>query len=256
MDNLEYQPREYWNKVASRIRKRAEKNVIAGDDEPYYRYKRGKFLKLFNQINFSGKRILEIGPGPGGNLAEIMKHNPLELCGLDISEEMVGLARKNLAGLGVSIEVLTDQHIHFPDFYFDLSFTSTVLQHTTDDNMLINLISEMCRVTRDDIYIFERIEKKRKGGSLNVGRPIVEYEQAFSRFQFKLEKVKFLDLQVSYLTSGAIRKLFNSKKREEGEQISRVSNFLQKITLPVTTLLDNIFRARRDLTMMHFVRVK
>jgi len=38
----------YWDKVAKSIEARDGGSLIAGDDEPYCRYKRRLFLKLFN----------------------------------------------------------------------------------------------------------------------------------------------------------------------------------------------------------------
>lgn len=252
MHESPYEPREYWNKVAKRIADRNTKSIIAGDDEPYYRYKRKKFLRLFHTINFRDKRVLEIGPGPGGNLLEALKHEPQELSGLDISEEMVVLAQQNLSGKKVTIEQLKDQKINFPENYFDLSFTSTVLQHTTDEHMLTNLVREICRVSRHDIYIFERIEKRRKGNELNMGRTVSEYEQLFGRFGFELRRVEFLDIHISYLTAGFIRKIFNRAHRREGERVSALSRLLQNITLPITSVLDKIFSFQRDLAMLKF----
>lgn len=74
MNNSTYHPEKYWSEVAKVIKKRENgKNVIAGDDEPYYRYKRQKFLSLLHSIDFSNKTLLEIGCGPGGNLIEVSK---------------------------------------------------------------------------------------------------------------------------------------------------------------------------------------
>ena len=53
-----YHPEEYWTEVADRIASRKDENVIAGDDEPYYRYKRKKFLNLLHQVPFKGKTVL------------------------------------------------------------------------------------------------------------------------------------------------------------------------------------------------------
>jgi len=69
--------RKVWSEVGQRIEERDNgENVVAGDDEPYYRYKRKEFLKLLNEVEFGGKSILEIGHGPGGNLMEVYRHNP------------------------------------------------------------------------------------------------------------------------------------------------------------------------------------
>jgi len=80
--------------------------------------------------------VLEIGPVPGGNLLETLKHEPQKLSGLNISKEMVVMAQQNLSGKKVTIEQLKDQKINFPENYFDLSFTSTIVQYTNDEHML------------------------------------------------------------------------------------------------------------------------
>ena len=51
MTNAEYKPEKYWSQVAERIEDRESNNVIAGDDEPFYRYKRAEFLKLLSEID-------------------------------------------------------------------------------------------------------------------------------------------------------------------------------------------------------------
>ena len=42
----QYDPEVYWSRVAGEIEKRGE-NYVAGDDNPYFRYKRQRFLKKF-----------------------------------------------------------------------------------------------------------------------------------------------------------------------------------------------------------------
>ena len=56
-----YHPEPYWSEVANRIKGRKGKNIIAGDDEPFYRYKREKFLSMFKTIDFKAKKVLELG---------------------------------------------------------------------------------------------------------------------------------------------------------------------------------------------------
>ncbi len=174
-----YHPEPYWNEVAKKISRRGEARIIAGDDEPYYRYKREKFLKLFDKIDFQNKIVLEVGSGPGGNLFQILKKQPKELHGVDISDEMVTLSRKILNEKKVVISKTDGQNLQYSSNYFDLSFTSTVLQHNTEEFMLQRIISEICRVTKTDIYTFERIEKRIKGTELCLGRPVNYYQSFF-----------------------------------------------------------------------------
>lgn len=252
---MSYHPETYWNEVAQRVASRGEGNIIAGDDEPYYRYKRKKFLRLLHAIPFSGKTVLEVGPGPGGNLIEIWKHNPRELCGADISGEMIALAQKNLPP-EIRLYRIEGDALPFGEDHFDIVLSSTVLQHTTGAAMLENTIKEMCRVGSGDIYIFERVEKKIRGDELCLGRPAVFYAELFSAHGFKLVRTEFLGVQASYLVSGAIRKILSRKSRREGEKHSSLALLLQKISLPFTSVLDRFIRADRDLAMLHFQKNK
>lgn len=251
-----YHPETYWNEVAERISERKKYKIIAGDDEPYYRYKRNKFLKLFNQINFFNKKVLEVGSGPGGNLWQAQKKNPKELHGVDISDQMISISKEVLKEINVEIKKIDGAYIPYKDLYFNVCYTSTVLQHNTDEEVLVKLISEMCRVTKDEIYIFERIEKKITGTELCLGRPVDYYRYIFQQNGFELMNVGFLNVQVSYWVSGTIRKLFNKRNKKEGEPVSILLSFLQHITLPVTSILDLFLTRKRDLAMMQFQRRK
>lgn len=242
----------YWDQVALQISNRDELNIIAGDNEPYYHYKRKLFLKLLDKIDFEGKSILEIGSGPGGNLFHISGKNPGKLAGVDISAEMIALSGKLLKGKNIEIKKTDGHHLPFEDRSFQLVFTSTVLQHNTDEQLLKNLIKEITRVASKEIIIFERIEKNLQGHESNVGRPVSYYEELFKTNGFSLKSAEFLKIQASYFVCGAIRKIFNSKKRKEGEPVSRLSYFLESASLPITKLIDPLIPSHRDLGMLRF----
>ena len=66
-------------------------------------------------------RMLDIGTGPGRLLREVHQLNPgIELFGLDISESMVQLARKNLAGINANIRQGDIRHTNYADSFFDI----------------------------------------------------------------------------------------------------------------------------------------
>lgn len=249
-----YAPESYWNDVAKEISIRNKGTVIAGDDEPYYRYKREVFLQTFKTLPFFDKKVMELGCGPGGNLVEASAFHPSELWGVDVSSEMLKLAEKQKSDKGIHIKKTNGLIIDFPDLYFDLSYTATVLQHNTNEDSLKKLILELCRVTKKEIYIFERIENRIKGHESNLGRPVTYYEKLFSEGGFSLNTIKPIATPVSYYTCGFIRKVFNSKKRKEGEKPTGIAVLLQSITLPVTSFFDRIIPTKRDLIMLHFNR--
>ena len=252
----EYNPEPYWSEVAERINAREGHNIIAGDDEPYYRYKRERFLRLLKNIDFNDKNILELGAGPGGNIEFILTHfSPKSITDADISAKMLEIASQNIKNSNVKFVKTDGQHLAFDNLNFDLSFAATVLQHNTDEKMLFQIIAELCRVTNDKIVIFEKIESYIKGDELCLGRPVQYYAKAFEKYGFQLIETEFINVKVSYYVSGAIRKLLNSPSRKEGEPLSRISIFMQNITLVGTKILDKVFTSRRNIGKLVFQKM-
>ncbi|MDA3954165.1 MAG: class I SAM-dependent methyltransferase [Bacteroidales bacterium] len=249
-----YHPEPYWSDVANRIKARKGKNIIAGDDEPFYRYKRKKFLSMLNSVDFKANKVLELGCGPGGNLQEVWKKLPLRLVGTDISVDMIELSKDKLPK---EIELIKIDGISLPfkEKEFDYVFTATVLQHNTDEEMLKKIMSELCRVASNKVFLFERIEKNIKGDELCYGRPISYYEQICKLHGFNLISKSFINIRISYYVSGIIRKVFSPNTRKEGEPLSKIATFLQKITLPITKHLDKIFKSNNDIAKLEFNRL-
>ncbi|RDC63333.1 class I SAM-dependent methyltransferase [Adhaeribacter pallidiroseus] len=249
---MNYIPEKYWSKVAQEIARRNNGNVIAGDDEPYYAYKRQQFLKVFNKINFRGKSVLELGSGPGGNLREVAQHQPARLVGVDLSRDMLQLAAQNLKNFPVELVKTNGSGIPLPDNSIDVVYSVTVLQHNTDFKMFRLYLEEMGRVAREKVILFERTEKVEQGDDLNMGRPVSTYAQILKKQGYQLVTTQYLPIHVSYYVCGTIRKLFNSKNRIEGEPLSKFSLFLEKATLPVTRLLDPFLILKKEVTKMEF----
>lgn len=254
MKQENYNPETYWTEVGKRIEERDNGgNIIAGDDEPYYRYKRKEFLKLFNEVDFTDKSVLEIGSGPGGNLLEAWKHNPERLVGVDISDQMVKLSKSRVPS-GVEVVKINGTELPFGDGEFDIVYTATVLQHNTDEAMLKKIMGELSRVSSDKVYLFERIENEIKGDELCLGRPVSYYASIMNDYGFELESEKYINIRASYYVCGAIRKGLNSRDRKEGEPLNKVSKSLQELTLPVTTFLDKTFKSTKDVCRLEFKR--
>lgn len=255
-ENTKYHPEPYWDNVAERIKERKDNEILAGDDEPYYKYKRDRFLRLFKQVDFKNKTVLEIGSGPGANLKEVYDMGAAEIKGVDIAQEMIDLSRSILPYKNIEITKVDGNRLPFNDKRFDIVFTSTVLQHNTDEAMLRNVINEFCRVTKTTAVIFEKIEKNKISGTeLCLGRPVSYYQQLFEENGFKLVNVKFLNIPASFFICGVIRKLFNAPSHKEGEKTNRIVRFLQNISLIFTSRLDNLLTYKRELAKVEFLRV-
>jgi len=251
----DYHPEPYWSQVAAEISARDGVNVIAGDDEPFYVYKRKKFLKLLLELDLEGKHVLEIGPGPGGNLIELAKKKTGRLVGADISEAMIKIARSRLPN-NVELVKTNGTTLPFDNGTFDIVFSATVLQHNSDDKMMRALAAEMARVSGEQVYLFEQVNSKISGDDLMRARPVHYYASIMEAQGFELAETKMIDIVPSYYVCGAIRKGLNPSSRKEGEPLTALSIFLQNVTLPVTKLLDGIITPQKDLARMRFVRKK
>ena len=85
-----------------------------------------------------------------------------------------------------------------------------------------------------------------------MGRPVEWYGELFAKGAFRLTEVRYLNVPVSFLVSGAIRKIFNPRSRREGEAVTPLAAGLQRATLPLTSLLDPLFRSRSGIAMLRF----
>ena len=66
-------------------------------------------------------RVLDVGTGPGWMLLKLYQLNShIQLYGLDISEAMVQLARKNLAGIPADLRQGNIEHTDYEDGFFDI----------------------------------------------------------------------------------------------------------------------------------------
>lgn len=249
-----YHPRTYWTEVAERIQARGLRNLVAGDDTPFYRYKRARFLEEFMEINFRDKSVLEVGCGPGGNLEVVHSASPKRLVGCDISWKMIGLATRNLQAILPDVElVLTDGvTLPFEDKSVDITYTVTVLQHNTDEEMLTSLMREICRVTKEKAFLFEDTSDKVKVGASWAVRPVGYYQTIMEKHGFKLTKVKYISILVNRLASAVILRLTSPRNRKEGEPVPPMTIACQRVCLPLTRLLDRLFTERRGLTKMLF----
>lgn len=250
-----YNPEAYWSEVANRIELRESGGgLVAGDDEPYYRYKRRLFLQMLNQIEFKDKSVLEVGCGPGGNLVEILNHQPKELCGVDISGKMLEAAKRNLPP-SVTLLKSSIGSLPFGDERFDIVFSATVLQHNLDENIFIKLLAEMARVCSQKIYLFERVEKVRYQTDYCIGRPLNAFTDLLNQRGYTLIHAENISIKVSYIMAGMVRKLFNHRSRAEGEALSGITVKLEHLLLPLTSRLDRLMKWKSDLTKMEFVKV-
>ncbi len=107
-----------------------------------------------------GAQVLDVGTGPGVLLLELARRRPdLRLTGLDLSEDMVALARKNLREYGerATAQPGDVQALPFGDGTFDLAVATFSAHHWEDPAAAVR---ELGRVLRPGgrlvLYDFDR----------------------------------------------------------------------------------------------------
>lgn len=253
-----YQPEAYWSRVAEEIKKRGPDNYVAGDDEPFYRYKRQKFLTRFlDRIDVQSKTVLELGCGPGGNLIELLKKRPARLIGADVSSGMLELSSRALKGRSTAIELhkIDGKNLPFPDRSVDIALTVTVLQHNADPAMFAGVVKELCRVTKQMLVLHEdtALCDVMSHDRSFVARPVAAYQTECQRHGFDLSRRQYLNTRCSYFWYRATRR-FARKDHREGEPVPRL---LRMATAPLiwgAGLFDDLVPDCAGLTKMVFLR--
>jgi len=156
----EYNMKTYWSARASYAKISPFLAVCAFTDNYLYNLVmhlilRKQVLKVFNKILKFYKdktiKVLEIGCGLG-RWYMILRNNfkNLEYYGIDISEEMIKVAKRLTKY--ERFYVMSASKLEFPDNYFDVVFSITVLHHIPFKEKE-KAIKEMIRVTKKGGYI-------------------------------------------------------------------------------------------------------
>jgi ubiquinone/menaquinone biosynthesis C-methylase UbiE len=96
---------------------------------------------LLKEIDFNGKKVLEVGSGTGRISREILSRKA-DLTILDIGENLVQQVSKKLGCKGIAGDACA---LPFEDQTFDLVISSECIEHTENP---LRAIQEMCRVCR------------------------------------------------------------------------------------------------------------
>lgn len=148
-----YVARSYWEDVADEVDSRTgDARGVAGDDTDFYLLKRRFFLAtMLAPATASVEQILEVGCGPGGNLAWLAARQK-RVTGVDVSPRMLAHAR-HLAP-DVPLILMDGRRLPFVDRGVEAVMTATVLQHNPASDA-VALITEMARVAADEVHLFE-----------------------------------------------------------------------------------------------------
>jgi ubiquinone/menaquinone biosynthesis C-methylase UbiE len=106
-----------------------------------------EYAKLAASYVTNGGSVLEIATGPGYFCTELAKLGNFKITGLDISNDLVNIARTNAQQAGVKVDFLQGNasSIQFPDMSFDFVFCSWAIKNFMEPQKALN---EMYRVLK------------------------------------------------------------------------------------------------------------
>ena len=112
----------------------------------FFADKRNAMIESLKQLPRTDWPVLEVGSGTGENL----RFAPSTMVvGVEPDVDMLALNKPGLIIRGLG------QDLPFRTLTFAYSLTVTVLQHIRDARVVRDLLSEICRVSRQAVYFFE-----------------------------------------------------------------------------------------------------
>lgn len=144
--------KEFWEKRTEEFKEKAPVHIGKGNlyNKLMTRTHRKELKKAFDSCK--PKNVLEIGVGQGRLLSKI---ESIQGIGIDLSINMLKSFKKK-SSPNVELVQAEATHLPFRDDCFGLVYTCTVLLHIPD-NSIEAAISEIKRVTSDNIFIIEQL---------------------------------------------------------------------------------------------------
>lgn len=101
------------------------------------------------------KCILDLGCGAGQFARYCVENGASKVWGVDISEKMIGLARKNNSHSKIKYAHCSIEDLELPHNYFDLVVSSLAIHYIADYNSLIQKINQSLAINGVFIYSIE-----------------------------------------------------------------------------------------------------
>lgn len=119
-----------------------------------------RLVARFGELGVPERRVRALDFGCGvGRHARLLAEHFEEVVGVDISEEMILIARRLNEGVP-GLEFVVNAHEHLaglPDCRFDLVQSVLVLQHLPDEDSILGYVGEMLRVLRPGGLLFFQV---------------------------------------------------------------------------------------------------
>lgn len=255
-----YDRTKYWNAVGASIASGppGRREDVAGQDTLFFRYKRAALLHLLDTIPWQGRRVLEVGCGPGGNIAHLVDLGAKQVIGIDVSNVMAQEASGRVREMGPRIGILIADgtHLPFQSQVADIGLTVTVLQHL-DTESADQVVSEMCRVCKDEVVLCEDISVVGAGvRATHVMRRQASYAAMAGSAGFQLQTAIPLKIFASEVLTTLVRWAVDGLLQADSESPSGKRWAVERALLPMSRFVDPYTPQLAGLTCMRFVRMR
>jgi ubiquinone/menaquinone biosynthesis C-methylase UbiE len=199
--------------------------------------------EVFNELidafaSFDGKLLLEIGVGSGRNAKPLLEKVKLQLIGLDLTKEMVLIAKNKLLGhrKRVDLIVADAERLPFKTAMFDgILCVSTMHYFEHPEDTLENaaqalknggtfFYGDLSPHESDDQEFFERLERAISKAHFRYLKPS-QLEHLFDHHGFKVTELRSISYRKSY------ESLIEDKANYFGIESERIHRYVREATL-------------------------
>lgn len=201
----------------------------------------GKLLDFLQKTGWLGRYVLDLGCGTGA-AAEHLAQKRLDMTCVDLSEEMVELAKQRLENRGMSIQVVRDDlRLFNPGRQFDLVVSFNTINYVPSVRFLnttfqrINTLLKMNKIFAFDLWTIE-------GLAINLGRKTQVLYDADGIFMTLRNNFDFEAYRLHQEYSGFVLQerdwaRFDEEHVMRGYPVSALSSMLVKAGFAVRHLL-------------------
>jgi ubiquinone/menaquinone biosynthesis C-methylase UbiE len=190
-----------------------------------WKSEKGFGLDVFDEVlnafaSFENKLLLEVGVGSGRNAKPLLEKTRLRLVGLDLTKEMLNIARSKLAAYKQHSDlVLGDaEHLPFVAQAFDAILCMSTMHYFTDQEQILEDFAELLK--KGGLFVYGDLsphEEDNQGFFEMLERTV---SKAHARYYKTSEMKKLLETRefnVSRMKTVAYRKSYDSLIEDKGK---------------------------------------
>lgn len=221
------------------LRKTRQNYNLIAEDFSRTRAFASEDIKSLGEYALPGDKVLDSGCG-SGRFFEVLKDKKVNYFGIDASEKLIEIAKKNYFGTGAKFQVADSLNLPFPANFFGAVYSISVLHHIPSREFRLQYLKEARRVLGPEGLLILRVWDfwKRKEG----------WELIFKYIFLKLigrAKLDFFDVFLPWKNSeGKIlaERYFHCFTKRELENLAKEAGFkIKKIWRAGKGKFSNIY---------------